>query len=154
MLHTRTSGKQGVWGLKMANASSNTLGPLESHVITASNPLPTTILQQIADAGALDEISNAPGAVRHHVYWRGSRNPLDNTLRHTMMFFIYQTTRYGPQNGFRLCIIYAGYRITSPTKAEDDEGEDDIDRLEKPIPQGHQEVVFLGTKPAVPEDSD
>ena len=138
----------------MANASINTSSPLESHVVTGSNPLSLTVLQQIADAGALDETSNAPGAVRHHVYWRGSRNPADNTLRQTMMFFIYQTTRHGPQNGFRLCIIYAGYRIISPTKAQDDEGEDDIDRLEKPIPQGHQEIVFLGTEATVPEESD
>lgn len=138
----------------MANASSNTSGPLESHVITDSNPLPPTVFQQFADAGTLDEISNAPGAVRHHIYWRGSRDRADNTLRKTMLFFIYQTTRHGPQNGFRLCVVYAGFCINSPAKAEDDEVEDDIDRLEKPIPQGYKEIVFLGSKPTLREDSD
>ena len=138
----------------MANTSSNTSGQSDSHVITDSNPLSPTVVQQIADAGALDEISNSPGAVRHHIYWRGSRDRADNKLRKTMMFLIYQTTRHGPQNGFRLCIIYAGFRINSPTKAEDDETEDDVDRLEKPIPQGHKEVVFLGTKSTLQEDSD
>ena len=138
----------------MANASSNTSGPLESHIITDSNPLSPTVFQQFANACALDEISNAPGAVRHHIYWHGSCDRADNTLRKPMLFFNYQTTRHGPQNGFRLCIIHAGYCITSPTKAEDDEGEDDIDRLEKPIPQGHKEIVFLGEKSTVEEDSD
>lgn len=125
---------------------------MESHIISASsnNPLLSpTLLQQLADADALDEISNYPGAVRHHIYWHGKRNKSDNTLRMGMLFFIYQTTRHGPQNGFRLCVVYSGFHIDSPTKSKGDgdgEGEDDIDRLEKEIPQGHVEVVFLGAK--------
>lgn len=126
----------------MVNDSSD----MESHIISASNPLSPAVLQQIADSGTLDEISNLSGAVRHHIYWHGSRNEADHTLRKSMLFLIYQTTRHGPQNGFRLVLIHEGFDITSPTKSEDD-AEDDVDRLEEEIPQGHMEVVILGLKP-------
>lgn len=130
----------------MANASLDAFGHMESHIVSASSPLSPVLLQQIANAGAFDEISNYPGAVRHHIYWYGKRNKTDNTLFNAMLFFIYQTTRHGPQNGFRLCVVNSGFHIASATKSEGD-GEDDIDRLEKEIPQGHIEVVFLGSKP-------
>lgn len=130
----------------MANASFDASGHMESHIVSASNPLSPVFLQQLADADTLDEISNYPGAVRHHIYWHGNRNKADNTLRMGMLFFIYQTTRHGPQNGFRLCVVYSGFHIASPTKPEGN-GEDDIHRLEKEISQGHMEVVFLGSKP-------
>lgn len=130
----------------MASASNDVSGHLESHIISASNPLSPAVLQQIANAGILDEISNRSGAVRHHIYWHGNRNEADNTLRYPMLFFIYQTTRHGPQNGFRLCLVHRGFHIASATKCEEDV-EDDIDRLEKEIPQGHTEVVLLGPEP-------
>lgn len=130
----------------MKNAFVDASGHLESHIVSASNPLSPVILQQIAHAGILDEISNYPGAVRHHIYWHGNRDNANNTLRMAMMFFIYQTTRHGPQNGFRLCVVHSGFHIASATKSEGN-GEDDIDRLEKEILQGHMEVVFLGSKP-------
>ena len=133
---------------KMANASNDLSGHMESHNISASNLLPPAVLQQIADSGTLDEISNLSGAVRHHIYWHGSRNEADNTLRKSMLFLIYQTTRHGPQNGFRLCLIQKGFLVTSRTTSEDDAG-DDIDRLEEEIPQGHMEVVVLGPKSPV-----
>ena len=120
---------------------------MESHKISTSNPLSPTVLQHIASAGALDEISNFSGAVRHHIYWFGNRNKTDNTLRVPMLFFIYQTARHGPQNGFRFCLVKEGFQIASATKSEGD-GEDDIDRLEREIPQGHMEVVILGSKSA------
>ncbi|KAL9609604.1 MAG: hypothetical protein Q9167_005647 [Letrouitia subvulpina] len=129
----------------MASASQNVSGLMESHIISVSNPLSPAVLQQIADAGVLDEISNFPGAVRHHIYWHSNRNNADNTLLKPMLFFIYQTTRHGPQNGFRLCLVQKGFFIASATKLED-EGEDDIDRLEREIPQGHKEVVLIGLK--------
>ena len=37
--------------------------------------------------------------------------------------------------------------INSPTKSQD-EAQDDVDRLEEEIPQGHMEVVVLGMKDA------
>lgn len=130
----------------MASASNDVSDHLQSHIISASNPLSPVVLQQIANAGILDEISNHSGAVRHHIYWHGNRDEADNTLREPVLFFIYQTTRHGPQNGFRLCLVHRGFHIASATKSEDDV-EDDIDRLEKEIPQGHMEVVLLGPEP-------
>ncbi|KAI9677177.1 MAG: hypothetical protein M1829_002751 [Trizodia sp. TS-e1964] len=119
---------------------------MESHIISALNPLSPAILQQIASSGVLDEISNSPGAVRHHIFWHSDRNTADNTLRKPMLFFIYQSTRHGPQNGFRLCLVHAGFCISSPAKSDDDV-EDDIDCLEKEISQNQMEVVFLGVQP-------
>lgn len=119
---------------------------MESHIISASNPRSSALLRQIVNSSMLDEISNYSGSVRHHIYWHGNRNKVDNVLRESMLFFIYQTTRHGPQNGFRLCFVEKGFRISSATKMESD-GEDDIDLLEKEIPQGHMEVVSLGPKP-------
>lgn len=97
--------------------------------------------------------SNFSGAVRHHIYWQGvgnrkKRNKADNTTYMPSMFFIHQITRHGPRNGFRLCRVHQGFHIVSPTESEGDE-EDDIDRLEKDIPLGHMEVVFVGSKPTV-----
>ena len=132
----------------MASASSELSGPMESHIISASNPLSLVVLQQIANTGALDEISNFSGAVRHHIYHHGLRDRVDNTMGKSMLFFIYQTTRHGPQNGFRLCLVHRGYHIASPTKSEHD-AEDEIDQLEKPIPQGHMEVAIVGSEPPV-----
>lgn len=114
---------------------------MESHTISTSKPLSPAVIEQMISSGVLDEISNYPGAVRHHIYWFSDRNKADNTLRRSMMFFIYQTTRYGPQNGFRLCLVHTGFRIDSAIKSEDGL-EDDIDRLEKEIPQGHMEVAI------------
>lgn len=123
---------------------------MESHIISASTPLSLAVRQQIANADILDEISNSSGAVRHHIYWHGDRNKADNTLRKPMLFFIYQTMRHGPQNGFRLCVVHRDFHIASAMKSEND-SEDDIDRLEKEIPQGHMEVVFLGSEAAASE---
>lgn len=131
----------------MTSASTEVSGQLESHIISTSNPLSPVLLQRIAGVGALDEISNSPGSVRHHIYWFGTRNQAHHTIIRPMMFFIYQTTRHGPQNGFRLCLVHSGFHIVSATKSEHDVEDDDIDRLEKDIPQGHMEVVILGSEP-------
>ena len=133
----------------MASAPIDSSGRLESHTISTSNPLPPAVIEQLISSGILDETSNYPGAVRHHIYWMGDRNRADNTLRKPMLFFIYQTTRHGPQNGFRLCLVHEGFHIDSATKSEDGM-EDDIDRLEKEIPQGHMEVAILGSKRSPP----
>jgi hypothetical protein len=124
---------------------------MESHIISESNSLSLAVFQQITNAGILNEISNHPGAVRHHIYWHGDRNKVNNTLRKPMLFFIYQTTRHGPQNGFRLCLVQSGFQIVSATNSEDNL-EDDIDRVEKEIPQGHMEVVFLRSKPTASDE--
>ena len=129
----------------MASASIDGSGGMETHSISTSNPLPPAVIEQLISSGILDEISNYPGAVRHHIYGFSDRNKNDNTLRFPMLFFIYQTTRYGPQNGFRLCLVHDGFHIDSGIKSEDGL-EDDIDCLEKEIPQGLMEFVILGPK--------
>ena len=116
---------------------------MSSHTISANHPLPSGVLQQIANASPLDEIPNVAGAVRHHIFWHGHRDKSTGKLASSMLFFVYQTMRHGPQNGFRLCLVYRGFHIASASKADGDL-EDDIDRLEMPIPQGHMEVVILG----------
>jgi hypothetical protein len=126
---------------------------MTTHVISELNHLSLVVLHQIAVAGSLDEISNFPGAVRHHIFQHGNRDKAANTLRQSMLFFIYQTGRHGPQNGFRLCLIHRGFHIASGAKVEG-EAKDDIDRLEKNIPNGHMEVVVVGPPPAVDVDNE
>jgi hypothetical protein len=73
-----------------------------------------------------------------------------------MLFCVYQTTRHGLQNGFRLCLVHRGFYIASEAKVVG-EPEDDIDRLEAFIPEGHMEVVVLGAADdghTAGEDSD
>lgn len=59
--------------------------------------------------------------------------------------------RNGPENEFRLCFLRQRFEITCPTESEGEE-EDDIDRLEKEISQGHMGVVFLGPKLIFPDE--
>lgn len=130
----------------MANLSRSppsTPPTIQSHIISSSTTLPASILQQIASTGVLDEISNYPGAVRHHIYHSGNHRRDDIASRRSLLFFVYQTGRDGPQNGFRLCIVHNDYRLASPDKGEG-HAEDDVDRLEAAIPQGHVEAVVLG----------
>jgi hypothetical protein len=127
---------------------------MSSHIVSASHPLPPAFLQQLAIAGPLDEISNLTGAVRHHIFYHGRRDAATGKTRIPMLFFIYQTTRHGPQNGFRLCLVHQEFHIASESKVDGDP-EDDIDRLEKAIPQGHMEMVILGDAPApIIDDQD
>ncbi|RSL56959.1 hypothetical protein CEP54_008534 [Fusarium duplospermum] len=123
------------------------------NVVTSQTPLPPSVLQQLALGSPLDEISNHPGGIRHHVFWHGGRNKKTNKLERSMLFFVYQTGRVGPHNGFRLCLVHQGFHIASATKGEG-EAEDDIDRLEREIPQGHMEVVVLGEAPVYVDDED
>lgn len=118
---------------------------MRSHIISTDNPFPASFLHEIASHSPLDEISNIPGAVRHHIFWRGHRDRETGRLESSMLFFVYQTTRHGPQSGFRLCLIHRGFFIKAETK--DEEPEDEIDRLEMEIPQGHMEVVILSGAP-------
>lgn len=113
------------------------------HIVSGGTPLPTAILRQIATAGPLDQISNLRDAVRSHIFWHGERHETTGRLQAPMLFCVYQTTRHGPQNGFRLCLVHRGFYIASEARIEGDP-EDDIDRLEAFIPEGHMEVVVLG----------
>ncbi|KAK8001227.1 hypothetical protein PG991_013449 [Apiospora marii] len=116
---------------------------MSSHILTDAAPLPTPMLRELANSSAVDEISNCPNGVRHHIFSHAMRNKETGQTQRSILFAIYQTGRHGPQNGYRLCLLHQGYYIASPEKQEG-EPEDEIDRLERPIPQGHEEMVILG----------
>ncbi|KAK3985497.1 hypothetical protein QBC44DRAFT_156798 [Cladorrhinum sp. PSN332] len=122
-----------------------------SHILTPATPfLPASILQTLANFGPLDQVANSPNSVRHHIYSHGMRNKATSKLDNSMLFWVYQTGRHGPQNGFRLCLVHQGFYIKSPEKKQQGDEEDEIDKLEKPIPQGHMEVFILGKQPRWP----
>jgi len=126
---------------------------MNSYIVSLDTPLPPAVLQQIASAGPLDEISNVAGAVRSHIFCHGNRHKVTGKLQKSMLFFVYQSTRHGPQNGFRFCLVHRGLYIASESKADEDP-EDDIDQLERVIPQGHMEVVVIGDAPAAADDQN
>ncbi|KAI0003899.1 hypothetical protein F4779DRAFT_89923 [Xylariaceae sp. FL0662B] len=127
---------------------------MKSYMISESDPLPSTVLlQHMVRAGVLDELSNHPGDARAKLFHNQLRNKKTGRFRKAFMFFVYQSSRYGPQNGFRLCLVNPEYYMGSPTKI-DASVQDDFDYLEKPIPQGHMEIVILGETPPPIEDPD
>ncbi|KAI8965208.1 hypothetical protein F5Y11DRAFT_362251 [Daldinia sp. FL1419] len=128
-------------------------GMLQQRIITDTSSI-SSMIQEIANSSPLDEICNAPGSVRWHICRQNNRDPASNTVRMPMLFFIYQTTRHGPQNGFRLCLVHEGYYLGSEDQSDMDQ--DDVDILEKPIPYGHKELAILGVPPRIrsPNQSD
>lgn len=127
-----------------------------SQVFTEGGSVSGEFIRQLVTTHYFDEIPNYPGAVRRFL-WNKSPNPNNKKKTFTgvaecsHMFSIYQSGRYGPQNGFRFVIVQKGYPITSATKPEGGATEDDeIDALEKPIPQGHMEIVVLGKSVHIP----
>lgn len=111
--------------------------------------LPVTVtassayLTELALSGALDEISNGPGSVRHHIRNHGVVR--SRITRKAMLFVIYQTGRYGPQNGFRLCLVHEGFDV----RVGDEFGgqRDAVDDAEMPVAQGATEIIRLGVPP-------
>ncbi|KAK5656891.1 hypothetical protein OQA88_4442 [Cercophora sp. LCS_1] len=122
-----------------------------SHFLSSTAPLPASALEEIANGGALDEISNAEGVVRRYIFNHGLRDKTTGKLGKALIFFVYQTGRYGPQNGFRLVFVHRGFFIASASKVSGDP-EDEIDGVCKEIPQGHMEVGILGDAPPRIED--
>ncbi|OBT77699.1 hypothetical protein VF21_03744 [Pseudogymnoascus sp. 05NY08] len=109
---------------------------------------PATYLTELALSSALDEISNSPGSVRHHISSHGLVR--SGVIRKAMFFVIYQTGRYGPQNGFRLCLVHEGFEIRDENKSG--EQKDAIDDAEMPVVQGATEIIRLGVPPPPIED--
>ncbi|KAH8597765.1 hypothetical protein B0O99DRAFT_616735 [Bisporella sp. PMI_857] len=105
-------------------------------------PLPSRYLIELANSGALNEISNSPGAVRQHIQRDGLVK--DGITRKAIFFAIYQTGRYGPQNGFRICLIHQGFKINVEDEA--------IAIAEAQITQGLSEFITLGAAPAPIQD--
>jgi len=119
---------------------------MQAHTLSDAAPLPQRMFWSFINAHTTDEISNYPGAVRQYLYNQTMPNKKSRAIgkaEQDIAFAIYQHGRYGPQNGYRFCVLHKGYFIGAEEKKEG-EAEDDIDKLEKDIPQGHEEMVVLG----------
>lgn len=53
--------------------------------------------------------------------------------------------RYGPQKGFRLCLVHQGFAIRK--EDELDGQRDAVDDAEMPVAQGAMEIIRLGAAP-------
>ncbi|KAL8366107.1 hypothetical protein RB595_004738 [Gaeumannomyces hyphopodioides] len=130
-----------------------------SQVFTEGGSVSGEFIRQLVTTHYFDEIPNFPGAVRGFL-WNQSPDPnkkkkkFTGVAEYSYMFCVYQTGRYGPQNGFRFVIVQRGYPIASATKAAGVTEEDEIDALEKPIPQGHMEIVVLGKSVHIPDPTE
>ena len=101
---------------------------------------PVSILDELATS--IDQLSNYPGAVRHHIQSAAAHGARENAMTwKSILFVIYQTGRYGPQNSFRLCLVHEGF-----------DTESDMSEAEKKIEQDTQEFIVLGPKPPRIED--
>ncbi|KAF2826198.1 hypothetical protein CC86DRAFT_382270 [Ophiobolus disseminans] len=126
---------------------------MQAHILTDTSPLPRSLFWSFINAHTVNEISNHPGAVRRHIFHSAmldTKKKRPGKTEQDIHFCIFQTGRYGPQNGYRFVVVHKGYDIGGPEKKEG-ESEDDIDRLEREIPQGHEEMVVLG-EPELFED--
>lgn len=118
---------------------------MQSHALSDAAPLPRHLFSSLIGAANFDEISNYPGAVRNYIFNNAIRNYKGKTqgfAESSFVFFVYQTGRHGPQNGYRLVVVHKAYHAVREKKEGDAEGE--IDKLEKNISQGHDEMVVLG----------
>ncbi|CAH0004406.1 unnamed protein product [Clonostachys byssicola] len=116
---------------------------MQVQLLSDSSPPSLQLFDQLATSAALDEITNIPGGIRHYIFHRGVRDKETGKTAKSLLFAIYQTQRYSPKTGYRVCLIHEGYYIASATKKED-EPEDEIDYLEKDIPRDSKEFVILG----------
>ena len=104
--------------------------------------LSASTLEELATSGAIDQIANSPGSIRRYIQGRAVQGKDASTLTWKSIFFvIYQTGRYGPQNGYRLCLVHEGFDIES-----------DLTEAEKKIEQSTQEFIVIGPKPPRIED--
>lgn len=113
------------------------------------DPIASTYLVELATSGALDEISNAPDSIRSYIRNQGLVQ--NGVTRKSLFFVIYQTGRYGPQNGFRLCLVHEGFGVGQEDKTFV-ELEYSLDEAEEPIAQGAMEFVRLGVPPPAIQD--
>lgn len=119
---------------------------MNSFNFSAGGPVPASLLLQLATSSALNEISNASGAIRNYVLGEGLVK--DGRTRRTLFFAIYQTGRFGPQNGFRLCLVHEGFELSqTPAGGESDGGQDGFAEAGADIAQGTMEFIVLGTAP-------
>ncbi|RYP01980.1 hypothetical protein DL764_006013 [Monosporascus ibericus] len=110
----------------------------------SASGLSLSMFRELANSTATGaEISNSRDSVRHHIFNYSMRDKETGKTGRSIAFVIYQTERHGPQNGYRFCLVHEGYYIASPER-EEGAPEDEIDVIEKDIPQGHEEMVILG----------
>ena len=91
---------------------------------------------ELARSGALDEISNSPGAVGGFIRGRGLVREGEHNVNRPLLFVVYQTGTLGPQNGFRLVLVHEGFDL--------EEGVEDIEVAASRIGQATLDMVVLG----------
>ena len=64
--------------------------------------------KELVCSGALDEISNSKNGEAIEEYIRGKGLVREGKTCRAVLFVIYQSARFGPQNGFRLALILEG----------------------------------------------
>lgn len=118
------------------------LATMSSISFSNDTPLASTNILDLANSGALDEISNSPSSVGHYIRNRGLVK--EGKTNRALLFVIYQTGRYGPQNGFRLCLVQEGFAVDEPA------AEEIIGKAESVVQQGAMEFIQLGSpRPAI-----
>lgn len=129
---------------------------MPSHTLSDTAPLPRHMFWSLVNAHEFDEIPNYPGDVRKYIFnhaLRDTKKKAPGPAEQSIIFCVYQRGRYGPQNGYRFCVVHEGYYV-GPAEKKEGDPEDDIDRLEKDIPQGHEEMVILGEPTLFPDPED
>ena len=99
-------------------------------------------MRELAQSGALDEISNADDGAGIALAIQRAGVVREGKVGRAVLFVIYQTGRYGPQNGFRLALVKEEVRVEVAREM-----------LKGVVGQGAEE--FLVVRPeAVEEDGD
>jgi len=65
----------------------------------------------LAWSGALDEISNAEEGMGIELAVKRVGVVREGKIQRAVLFVVYQTRRYGPQNGLRLALVKEGVRV-------------------------------------------
>ena len=108
----------------------------------AAHPLPASRIAELAESGCFDEIANSPGSIRRYLlHHKWTHKGVTSAA---IFFAIYQTGRYGPQNGFRMCLVHPGFDVV----------DGDYGGAEEPIAQDVMEWCVLGSKPPRIRDPD
>lgn len=89
-------------------------------------------LKELACSGALDEISNAESGESIERYVRANGLVREGKSCRAVLLVIYQTTRLGPQDGFRLGLVLEG---VSPENARE--------QLKGPVKQDAAEYLVV-----------
>lgn len=89
-------------------------------------------LKELACSEALNEISNSEDGIGIDKEIRRAGMVKDGRTRRAVLFVIFQTGRFGPQNGFRLALVQEGVKP-----------EDAMDQLKGTVEQDAAEFVVV-----------